>query len=188
MNSSLVNYFHSGLAALGFLTVKFNFPYAEGLWRFVRKPDRTEVLVDCYERVVEVTRKSEWKPKRLFLGGVSMGAAVASHVVADRAEIPELTGLFFLSYPFHRPGTPEIIGDTHFSKISAPMIFIAGTRDINAQPKAVKLAVSRLGARVEIHWIEGAGPRFNKHKGKVIYSKTLGEIVQMLAEWINSHS
>ena len=73
MNSSLVDYFHSGLAFHGFLTVKFNFPYAEGRWRFARKPDRTEVLVECYWRVVEDTRKSEWKLENLFLGGISMG-------------------------------------------------------------------------------------------------------------------
>src|SRR5207249_11301458 len=94
MNSSLVDYFHSGLASHGFLTVKFNFPYAEGRWRFARKPDRTEVLVNCYKRVVEETRRSE-KPKGLFLGGISMGAAVASHVVADGGGIPGIRGLFF---------------------------------------------------------------------------------------------
>ena len=117
-----------------------------------------------------------------------MGAAIASHVVADRARIPDLRGLFFLNYPFHRPGTPEIIGDTHFSKISAPMIFIAGTRDIYAQPKAVKTAMSRLGPRARIHWVEGADRSFNKHKGKGIYSKTLEEIIQTLVEWINSYT
>jgi hypothetical protein len=47
MNSRLVSYFHLGLAAHGFLTVKFNFPYSEGRWRLARKPDRTKVLIDC---------------------------------------------------------------------------------------------------------------------------------------------
>jgi len=186
MNSSLISYFHSGLAAHGLLTVKFNFPYAEGRWRFARKPDRTEVLVECYKRVVEETRKSEWKPKTLFLGGVSMGAAVASHVVADGAEMPGLKGLFFLSYPFHRAGSPDVMGDRHLHKISKPMIFISGTRDIYAQPKAVESAVSRLGARAQIHWVEGADRSFNKHKGKAIYSKTLREIVHTIDAWISS--
>jgi uncharacterized protein len=99
MNSRLVSYFHSGLAAHGFLSVKFNFPYAEGRWRLARKPDRTEILVNCYKRVAEETRKSEWKPKNLFVGGISIGAAVSSHVVADGPEISGVRGLFFLSYP-----------------------------------------------------------------------------------------
>jgi predicted alpha/beta-hydrolase family hydrolase len=188
MNSSLVDYFHSGLASQGFLTVKFNFPYAEGRWRFARKPDRTEVLAECYRRVVEDTRKSEWKPKSLFLGGISMGAAVGSHVVAEGPDIPEVKGLFFLSYPLHRPKSPDFPGDKHLNKISRPMIFVSGTRDIYAEPKALKSAVSRLGERAQIHWVEGADRKFNKHKGKVIYSKTLREIVQILNNWINSHN
>jgi uncharacterized protein len=187
MNSRLVSYFHSGLAAHGFLTVKFNFPYAEGRLRLARKPDRTEVLVDCYERVVEETRKSEWKPKNLFVGGISMGAAVSSHVVADGPEISGLKGLFFLSYPLHRPGDPDILGDTHLHKILQPMIFVAGTKDPNAEPKALKSAVSKLGSRTQIHWVEGADQRFNKRKGNAIYSKTLREIVQTLSQWIKSN-
>jgi uncharacterized protein len=187
MNSSLVSYFHSGLATHGFLTVKFNFPYAEGRWRFARKPDRTEVLVDSYQRVVEETRESEWKPNNIFLGGVSMGAAVASHVVADRADISELKGLFFLNYPLHRPRNPAILGDQHLHKISQPMIFVAGTKDIYAQPRAVKSVVSSLGAKTQIHWVEGADRRFNKHKGRAIDSKTLKEIVETLAHWVNSN-
>jgi len=146
-----------------------------------RKPDRKEVLVDCYRRVVEETRKSEWKPKSLFVGGISMGAAVSSHVVADGPEMSGLKGLFFLSYPLHRPGDPDILGDKHLRKILQPMIFVAGTRDANAEPKALKSAVSRLGSRIQIHWVEGADQRFNKRKGNAIYSKTLGEIVQILS-------
>lgn len=185
MSSSLVSYFHSGLAAQGFLTVKFNFPYAEGRWRFARKPDRTEHLVNCYKRVVEETRRSE-KPKGLFLGGISMGAAVASHVVADGGGIPGIRGLFFLSYPLHRPGSPDKPGDEHLHKISQPMIFVAGTKDIYAETKTMKSVILRLGARAQIHWVEGADRTFNKHKGREIYSKTLREIVQTLQDWVNS--
>lgn len=186
MNSSLVSYFHSGLAAHGFLTVKFNFPYAEGRWRLARKPDRTEVLVECYQQVVQEARSSEWKPKSLFVGGISMGAAVASHVVADGAGIPTVKGLFFLSYPLHRPRSPEVLGDKHLYKIFQPMIFVAGTSDIYAEPKTVKSVVSGLGSRAQVHWVEGADGSFNKHKGKAVYSKTLKEIVQTLDDWITS--
>ena len=186
MDSLLIDYFHSGLASHGFLTVKFNFPYAEARWRFARRPDQTEVLVECYRRVVEETRKSEWKANSFFLGGISMGAAVGSHVVAEGSDIPEVKGLFFLSYPLHRPGSPDMIGDKHLNKISHPMIFVAGTKDIYAEPKSLTKAVSRLGERAQIHWVEGADSSFNKHKGKAIYSKTLREIVQTLAQWVDS--
>ena len=103
MNSSLVSYFHSGLASHGFLTVKFNFPYAEGRWRLARKPDRTEVLIDCYKQVIDETRKSEFEPKSLFLGGVSMGAAVASHVVSDGPGISGLRRSLLFQLPISSP-------------------------------------------------------------------------------------
>lgn len=115
-----------------------------------------------------------------------MGAAVASHVVADGAHIPGVKGLFFLSYPLHRPGSIEVLGDKHLHKISQPMIFIAGTKDIYAEPKAMRLVVSQLGTRAQIHWLEGADHSFNKHKGNAIYSKTLKEIVQTLHDRIDS--
>ncbi len=116
-----------------------------------------------------------------------MGAAVASHVVADGPEIEGLKGVFFLSYPLHRSGSSDVLGDKHLRKISQPMIFVVGTKDTYAQPKAVRSAVSRLGPRTQIHWVEGADQSFNKHKGKAIYSKTLKEIVQTLVNWINSN-
>ena len=103
------------------------------------------------------------------------------------ADIPQVKGLFFLSYPLHRPKSPDALGDTHLNKISRPMIFVAGTRDIYAEPKALKSAVSRLTKRAQSHWIEGADRNFNKHKGKAICSKTLREIVQTLNNWIDSH-
>jgi uncharacterized protein len=187
MNSSLVSYFHSGLAAQGFLTVKFNFPYAEGRWRFARKPDRREVLVECYKKVIEETRKNEWRPENLFVGGISMGAAIASHVIADGADTSGVKGLFFFSYPLHRPGRPDALGDKHLHKISRPMIFVSGTRDVYAEPKVMKSVVSKLGPTAQVYWVEGADGGFNKHKGKAIYSKTLTEIVQTLAHWVNTN-
>jgi hypothetical protein len=66
------------------------------------------------------------------------------------------------------------------------MIFVAGTRDIYSEPKAMKSTVSRLGARAQIHWVEGADRSFNKHKGGSIHTKTLREIVQTLQDWVNS--
>lgn len=174
------------MASHGFLTVKFNFPYAEGRWRLARKPNPTEVLVECYRRVVEDTSKSEWKPRSIFLGGISMGAAVGSHVIADGPDIPEVKGLIFLSFPIHRPKNPDVPGDKHLSKISRPMIFVAGTKDTYAEPNALKSTVSRLEGRAQIHWIEGADRNLNKRKGKAIYSKTLREIVETLDNWMNS--
>jgi uncharacterized protein len=125
MNSFLVKYFQSALARQGFLTVRFNFPYAEGRTRLLHKPDKKEDLVECYRRVVEDALKSQCKPRNLFLGGIALGAAVASHVIADGLDIPAVKGLFFLSYPIHRPGKTGLRGDKHLHKIGKPMLFVS---------------------------------------------------------------
>lgn len=188
VNSFLVTHFHSALAAQGFLTVKFNFPYAEGRLRLLRKPDKKDALVYCYRKVVDDVRASQWKPADIFLGAISRGAAVASHVVSDGPNVPEVKGLFFLGYPLHRPGMPDARGDKHLHKISKPMLFVAGTRDPYTEPKALKSTLSALGSKARVYWVEGANHAFDKQKGKPIYSNTLQTIVEKIAEWVNSQA
>jgi uncharacterized protein len=188
MNSSLVRYFHSALSVPGFLTVKFNFPYAEPRMRFLRRPDRRDALVDCYRRVIDDVLHSQWKPRDIFLGGISLGAAVASHVVSDGPNIPQVRGLFFLSYPLHRAGSPDERGEKHLHKISKPMLFVSGTQDPYAEQQALRSTLSELGAIAQVHWVEGTDYSFDKHKGKKIYTKTLQEIVETISEWANSEA
>ena len=185
-NSFLVKYFHSPLAAHGFLTVRFNSPYAEGRFRLLRKPDKKDSLVHCYRKVVEDVRESQWKPRDIFLGGLSMGAAVASHVLSDGPDIPEVKGLFFLSYPLHRPGMPDARGDKHLQRISKPMLFVAGTRDPYTEPDALKSTLAALGSKAQVFRLENANQAFDKLKGKSINSKTIQTIVARIAEWANS--
>jgi uncharacterized protein len=186
MDSYLVRYFHSALAVQGFLTVRFNFSYAEGRARLLRKPDKKTDLVECYRRVIEDAQKSQWKPRNLFLGGIALGAAVASHIIADGPDIPAVKGLFFLSYPIHRPGKTELRADTHLHEISKPMLFISGTRTIYAEPEILKSTLTELGDRAQVYWVENGDHKFDKLKGKTIYSKTLREIVETITQWVHS--
>lgn len=186
MNSPIVKYFHAALAANGFLTVRFNFPYTEGRLRLLRRPDKREALVECYRKVIDDVRNSRWHPRNLILGGISLGAAVASHVVSDGPDIPDVKGLFFLNYPLHKPGNSEARGDKHLAKIQKPMLFVAGTRDFYAEPKALRSTLSTLGTRASIHWVEGGDHAFNRGKGKGVHKATLQEIVDVLTGWANS--
>ena len=186
MNSWIVKYFHAALAAHGLLTVRFNFPYTEGRLRLLRRPDKRETLVESYRRVIDDAQNSQWHPHSLLLGGISLGAAVASHVVSDGPEIPDVKGLFFLNYPLHKPGNPDARGDKHLANIHKPMLFIAGTRDFYAQPKALNSTLSTLGTRGQIHWVEGGDHAFNRGKGKGVHRATLREIVDEITVWINS--
>jgi len=185
MSSPLITFFHVEMARRGFFTVKFNFPYMEAKFRLTRTPDPKNVLVGCYRKVLNEVM-SHLRPEKLVIGGLSMGAAVASHAVADKPGRSDVDGLYYLSYPIHRPGRPEELGVKHLSQISKPMLFISGTRDPNARPEQMEDLVSKLGPRASLHTVEGADHSFNPHKGRAIYFKRLDRTATVLEDWIKT--
>jgi len=185
MSSSLITLFHVEMARRGFFTIKFNFPYMEARFRLRRTPDPKEVLVGCYRKVIDEVM-SRKRPEKFVIGGLSMGAAVASHVVADKPGRSDVDGLYYFSYPIHRPGRPEELGVKHLSQISKPMLFISGTRDPNARPEQMEDLVSKLGPKARLHTVEGADRSFNPRKGRAIYFKRLDHIATVLEDWIKT--
>jgi predicted alpha/beta-hydrolase family hydrolase len=185
MSSPLIRFFHVEMARRGFFTVKFNFPYMETRFQLTRTPDPKEVLVGSYRRVLDEVM-SRQRPEKLVIGGLSMGAAVASHVVADKPGRGDVDGLCYLSYPIHRPGRPEELGVKHLSQISKPMLFISGTRDPNARPEQMEDLVSKLGPNASLHTVEGADHSLNPHMGRAIYFKRLDRTATVLEDWIKT--
>ncbi|OLD13355.1 MAG: hypothetical protein AUI93_01305 [Crenarchaeota archaeon 13_1_40CM_3_52_10] len=185
MSSRFITFFHVEMARRGFLTVKFNFPYMEPRWRLTRTPNPKEVLVGCYRRVLNEVR-SQHSPGKLVIGGLSMGAAVASHIVADKPGRSDVDGLFYFGYPIHRPGRPEELGVKHLFQISKPMLFISGTRDPNARPEQLKDLISELGPGARLHLIDDGDRFLNARKGRAIYFKTLDRSATVLEDWIRT--
>jgi predicted alpha/beta-hydrolase family hydrolase len=182
MYSPFITYFHKGLAERGYLTVKFNFPYMEARRKI---PDKKEILETSYRQVIEEVKASRYRPKRIFVGGKSMGGRIASQVVASGVNVE---GLFFLGYPLHRPGQPELLRDEHLYRIERPMLFLSGTKDQFAKRELLAEVVSKLGGKAEIHWIEGGDHSFNTHKGKDDLVKSYTEAMETLDIWLKAHS
>jgi uncharacterized protein len=185
MSSRFITFFQVEMARRGFLTVKFNFPYMEPRWRLTRTPNPKEVLVRCHRTVLDDIR-SQYRPEKLVIGGLSMGAAVASHTVADKPVRSDVDGLFYFSYSIHRPGKPEELGANHLFQISKPMMFISGTRDPNARPEQLKDLISKLGPRARLRMVEGGDRSLNTRNGRVIYFKTLDRIATVLEDWVET--
>ena len=122
MRHEFMEVFASGLAARAVRVVRFNFAYAE---QGRKSPDRQPVLEDTYRAVVDHVRAT-MGPNKLVLGGKSMGGRIASHIVASGTEAD---GLVFLGYPLHPPGRPDRVRDAHLYEVTAPMLFVEGTRD-----------------------------------------------------------
>jgi predicted alpha/beta-hydrolase family hydrolase len=182
MYSSFITFFHRGLAEKGYLTVKFNFPYMEARRKV---PDKREILEANYRQVIEEVKASTYRPRRIFVGGKSMGGRIASQVVASGVDVE---GLFFLGYPLHRPGRPDMLRDEHLYRIERPMLFLSGTMDQFAKKELLDGVVSKLCERAEMHWIEGGDHSFNTRQGEDALAKTYDEVLEMLDTWLRSHS
>lgn len=135
LNAKLLIDVGDALAARGVAVARFNFPYSEA---GRKAPDRTPKLEACWRAVAAAVAEEFPRP---WLGGKSMGGRIASHVVAQGFDA---SGLVFLGYPLHPPGKPERIRDAHLRDISAPMLFLQGTRDPFAEPGLLHATIASL--------------------------------------------
>jgi len=175
MNARILVDIADALASRGIAVVGFNFPYAE-VGR--RVPDPQPRLEACFRAVA--TSVSEEIP-RLFLGGKSMGGRIASHIAADGFPT---RGLVFFGYPLHPPGKPDRLRDAHLKRISAPMLFLQGTRDTFATPELLRRTVASLRTAKLVE-IEGGDHSF-KVPGRAS-ADVLTELIDAAAQFIAEH-
>ena len=84
------------------------------------------------------------------IGGHSFGGRVASMVAAETAP----AGLVLLSYPLHRPGHPEELRVSHWSRIACRVLVVSGDRDQFARADLLRESVKQL-PRAELHLYPG---------------------------------
>lgn len=184
MQSPFMSAMHEGLAARGLVCVKFNFPYTE-LGR--RAPDPARVLEACYRQVIDAVRNDPaLAPRKLIIGGKSMGGRMASHLAAAGDSVD---GLLFLGYPLHPAGKPEQLRVAHLERVKAPMLFFAGTRDSLCRLDLLESNVERLrrehGADITVHIIEGGDHSFDLPKSmRRPADEVRAEILDAAVGWI----
>lgn len=140
------------LGGAGFDVVRFNFPYRE---MGSRRPDPMPTLKASVAEVAARARR-ELSPRRLIIGGRSMGGRAASMLAADGFDCD---GLLLLAYPLHPAGKPEQLRDAHLSQIRAPVLCFNGTRDELCRRDLMEKALEKLAWRM--HWLEGADHSFH---------------------------
>ncbi|CAN5609114.1 alpha/beta fold hydrolase [soil metagenome] len=131
------------LAARGHHVVTFDFPYVRA-GRSI--PDKPPVLEAAFREAIAAARK-KFPTAPIFLGGKSMGGRMASHLAAQGEPC---TGLFFFGYPLHPPAKPEKRRDEHLPKVTAPMLFVQGERDLFGTKREMTPLVKRLGAKLVV--------------------------------------
>jgi uncharacterized protein len=148
MESSFMKFFHVALPQRGYLSVQFNFEYMD---RQRKIPDPQPKMQALYRQVIQEVAETH-HPRRIIIGGKSMGGRVASYIAADMKEV---VGLVFLGYPLHPPGKQDQLRDAHLYAINLPMLFLSGTRDTFADRTLLEKVVHRLGDRATLVWTEG---------------------------------
>lgn len=180
MRAEFMEVFAKGFAARGARVVRFNFAYAE---QGRKSPDRQPVLEDTYRAVVEHVRAS-MSPKKLVLGGKSMGGRIASHIAASGTEVD---GLVFLGYPLHPPGRPDRLRDAHLYDIKAPMLFVEGTRDSFCPLETLERVRAKIAAPNDLYVVDDGDHslKVRKSSGRST-PEAWEEAITAVAQWISS--
>ena len=184
MHHPFMTFFHESLALAGWLSVKFNFPYKE-LGR--KAPDPAARLEDAYERVLAHVRETlRPAPRRLFIGGKSMGGRIAANVAARDADTGRhgLAGLVFLGYPLHAPKRHDRLRSENLMKITAPMLFVEGTNDPFCRLDLLDEVLERVTAATTTHLIEGGNHDFRVPKRLGREPEAVWrEVVEAIGRW-----
>ena len=111
-----------------------------------------------------------------------MGGRIASQVAAPGVQ--GLAGLVFLGYPLHPPGRPDQMRDKHLPQISAPMLFVQGTRDAFGTPEELQRVFPRLTAPHKLYAIENGDHSFKvPKKGPVSQEQVYSNVLDEIALW-----
>jgi predicted alpha/beta-hydrolase family hydrolase len=180
-NSDFMVSFARALAGRGIDTVTFNFLYTEQKRRI---PDPNDRLEACYRAVIEAVC-AKLSGNRLAIGGKSMGGRIASQVAAGGGADP--AGLVFLGYPLHPPGRPDRLRDRHLTDISAPMLFVQGSRDTFGTPEELRPIIAKLAAPVDLYVVEGGDHSFKVPKRSGAPQAEVHRAIQdHVAGWLRS--
>ena len=167
----------NAMRAHGIGVVRFNFLYKE---KGRGGPDPMPKLMNTVAAVVARTR-DELSPRRLLIGGRSMGGRAASMLAADGFDAQ---GLVLLAYPLHPPGRPDQLRDAHLPKIGMPVLQFSGTRDPFCTRELMERALKTVKAPWDMRWIETADHSFHvlRSSGKTD-AQVLDEIAAETATW-----
>jgi predicted alpha/beta-hydrolase family hydrolase len=145
------------LARRRVLAVTYDFPYAA---HGAKKPDRNEILKACCRGAIAAAR--ECRPKNhLFVGGKSLGASISAQVVADGGEdVADVLGVVALGFPLHPVGRPDVQRDTDLRRLTVPVFFAQGTREVFGTPDELRPTIDLLPDGSELFVVPGGDHSF----------------------------
>ncbi len=171
---------HTELTERRYLTLRFNFPFAEAQ---KRRPDPIQVLRRTFRAAIEaLSRDPTASPAHLFLGGIGLGAQVAADLAGSRVPID---GLFLLGFPLHPQGKLDEVKAEELFRVSSPVLFLQGSRDRRCDLDVLRRTLARVGAPSTLRISAGADHQFNvlKKSGRTA-DEVREELVNSIDSWI----
>lgn len=173
--------FADALGALGFSTLRFNFPYVE---QGRRMPGPAAHAIATWHAVVEFAR-AQAPGSRIWATGKSYGGRMASMAVAEGLAVD---GLAYLGYPLHPPGRPEKPRAEHLPAIAVPQLFVEGSNDPFIRPLEQFESVVATCRDARVLWVEGGGHTFEV-KGRTRPAEEIGaSLAPLVAEFVDARS
>jgi uncharacterized protein len=173
------------IASDGVEVVTFNFLYTE---QQRRTPDRPAVLEQTWQSVIEALAADMPEPRRLVIGGKSMGGRIASMVLAAPPATPawaRVSGLVLLGYPLHPPGKPDQLRTAHLPSVRVPVLLVQGTRDAFGSRDEVEPVFAALPTRVDTEFVERGDHSFAVPKSAgVTAAEVLNRVAARVSGWI----
>ncbi len=171
----------TALCSRGIEVTTFNFLYAEAKRR---APDKNDLLEETWRAAVAAAR-ARASTVRLFIGGKSMGARIATQVLAQGGVDAE--GLVLLGYPLHPPGKPTKLRTAHLPRVPAPMLFVQGSRDSFGTPEELRPVLEGLARGTRLYVVEGGDHSLSlpKSSGQTL-DATLSRVADEVAGFIAS--
>ena len=138
-------------------------------------PDKTPVLIETVRKAI-TQAAHDWgcKTNQIVVGGRSMGGRMCSMAVANTENELEVAGLVCVCYPLHPPKQPSKLRSEHLPRVTAPTLFISGTRDEFGTVEELTAATLPMNNKKHV-WIDGARHDLKNRDAEV------GEII---ANWI----
>lgn len=181
LNDPLIEAVHRDLTERKFLTLRFNFPFAEA--GKTARSDNDEILESAFRSALSVLgRDPTAAPAHLFLGGVGLGSKVAAQLSIAPMRID---GLFCLGYPLHPQDKPDKATPDVLYRMIAPMLFVQGMRDRACDINTLQTILQRVGAPTRLNLVQEADSTFRTTKKSGIDPASVrAAVVNSVATWI----
>jgi predicted alpha/beta-hydrolase family hydrolase len=96
-----------------------------------------------------------------------------------------IAGLVFLGYPLHPPGKPDQLRDAHLPLITAPMLFVQGSRDAFGSADEIRATIKKHHLPATLHIIEGGDHSLKVPKSLGIpQDEVYASTMDAIASWI----